>query len=446
MPEGSTVLPWNLIYGHAYKYLPFHFLLLTSIFAAQLIQKVKDKMNFTYTANPARVLFGTGTFTQLPSELARLSLKRPLVLSTPEQKSHADKVEELLLSSKGEFKFESAGQYNNATMHTPMHVTEEAMKIVKEKGVDCVIAIGGGSTTGLGKALAYHYARTQSQTPPSTTSTKKLIQIVIPTTYAGSEMTPILGQTTSSLNPSTNKQETQKSTLNDPSVLPDVVIYDVEFTMSLPAVMSATSGMNAIAHAVEALYAKDGNPVMDLMAVEGVRALRGALPVIVSSSSSNDEALKEARTQALYGAWLCATCLGHVGMSLHHKLCHVLGGTFNLPHAETHTIVLPHALAYNAPKVPDAMKKLSSAFSSPSSSTSSTSDNETDPIKSLNTLLSQLPIKRGLKDLGMPEEAIDRAADLAMKNAYWNPRTLEREGLREVIRRAWSGEDARADI
>ncbi|KAH8119399.1 Dehydroquinate synthase-like protein [Phellopilus nigrolimitatus] len=340
---------------------------------------------FVYNANPARVIFGSGTIKQLPDESNR---------------SHAVHVE-TLLSSAG---IESAGQFNGATMHTPLDVTEKCLEIANERKADGIISIGGGSTIGLGKAIAL---RTD------------MPQIVVPTTYAGSEMTPIIGQT----------ENGAKTTQNTLKVLPEVVIYDIDFTLSLPSGLSATSGINAIAHAVEALYSQTGNPVIDLMAEEGIRALSRALPVIVE----NKEDL-EARSDALYGAWLCATCLGLVGMSVHHKLCHVLGGTFNLPHAETHTIVLPHALAYNAPKVPDAMAKLARAF-----------DNE-DAVEGLNVLLSKLKVKRGLKEVGMPEDGIDKAADLAVKNPYWNPRPIKREGIREVIRRAWAGEPARSDF
>jgi alcohol dehydrogenase class IV len=355
---------------------------------------------FVYTANPARVIFGSGTLSKLPDEVNHLGLSNPMVLSTPEQTSHAARVEALLVAAG----IQCAGQFNNATMHTPHNVTEDALAIVEERNVDGLIAIGGGSTIGLGKALAL---RTD------------LPQIVIPTTYAGSEMTPILGQTENGL----------KTTLNSPTVLPEVVIYDVDLTLSLPQHLSATSGVNAIAHAVEALYAQNGNPVIDLIAADGVRALASALPRIAINSHD-----AEARSDALYGAWLCGTCLGLVGMSVHHKLCHVLGGMFNLPHADTHTIVLPHALAYNAPRVPEAMAKLARALECD------------DAIQGLNVLLGKLGVKKGLKDLGMPQNGIDKAADLAVRNPYWNPRPIEREGIRELIRRAWAGEDARADI
>ena len=186
-------------------------------------------------------------------------------------------------------------------MHTPVDATEKALAVVRERAADALVAVGGGSTTGLGKAIAL---RTD------------LPQIVLPTTYAGSEMTPILGETSGGA----------KTTQRSPKVLPEVVIYDVDLTLGLPPAVSATSGMNAIAHAVEALYAKDRNPVISMMAEEGISALARSLPRI--SADPHD---REARSGALYGAWLCGTCLGAVGMALHHKLCHVLGGMFDLP-------------------------------------------------------------------------------------------------------------------
>lgn len=182
---------------------------------------------------------------------------------------------------------------------------------------------------------------------------------------------------------------------------------------------------------MEALYARNTNPIMTLLALEGTKALAEALPIIVNSPQDAD-----ARSKAQYGAWLCAMCLGTVGMALHHKLCHTLGGSFNLPHAETHTIVLPHALAYNAPKIPDAMKKLADVL--PGSNG--------DAIKGLNLLLTKLKVKRGLKAFGMKEEDVDKAAEIAVSNPYWNPREIEKEPLRETIRRCWAGDEAKADL
>jgi maleylacetate reductase len=345
---------------------------------------------FVYTGNPARVVFGAGTLALLPEEMERLGLQRVLVVATPQQKAEAETL-------AGRLGGRVAAVFAEAAMHTPVDVTERALAAMAGKAVDGLVAVGGGSTTGLAKAIAL---RTD------------LPQIVAPTTYAGSEMTPILGET----------KDGRKTTLTSPKVLPEVVIYDVDLTLTLPPALSLTSGMNAIAHAVEALYACEANPVITLMAEEGIAALARALPVIVPSPKD-----REARSDALYGAWLCGICLGSVGMALHHKLCHTLGGTFDLPHSETHTAVLPHAVAYNAPAAPDAMRRVARALG------------VGEAAGGLYDLASKLGAKMALRDLGMPESGIDRAADLALQNPYFNPRPLERDAIRSVIRNAWAG-------
>jgi maleylacetate reductase len=352
--------------------------------------------NFVYNGHAARVIFGSGTLTQVVEETRKLG-RRALVLSTPQQIDQARRLAELL----GDL---SVGVFAEATMHTPVDVTERALKVVYSLAADCTVALGGGSTTGLGKAIAL---RTD------------LPQIVIPTTYAGSEMTPILGET----------ENGAKKTVRTPKVLPEVVVYDVDLTMSLPASLSATSGMNAIAHSVEALYAPDANPINDLMACEGIRALAKALPKIVASP--ND---RTARWQALYGAWLSGICLGAVGMGLHHKLCHTLGGAFDLPHAETHTVVLPHAVAYNSRSTQPAMAKIAEALGA------------SDAATGLYDLAAAIGAKRALRDIGMPEAEIARAAEMALANPYWNPRPLDRDAIQTLIARAWSGAPPDASI
>ncbi len=348
---------------------------------------------FVYTASPVRVIFGSGTLSRLADEVERLGLRRVLLLSTPPQEADAQALARRLGAR-------AAGVFAGAVMHTPADVTEQAMARVGGLGADGLLAIGGGSTIGLGKAIAY---RTD------------LPQIVVPTTYAGSEMTPILGET----------QDGGKVTVSDARILPEVVLYDVDLTLTLPAALSGTSGINAIAHAVEALYARERNPVISLMAVEGVGALARALPRIAAAPAD-----PAARSDALYGAWLCGACLGAVGMALHHKLCHTLGGSFGLPHAETHAIVLPHALAYNAPAVPDAMARLRPVLGD-------------DPARAIHDLAGRVGATRALRDLGMAESAIDEAASRALANPYWNPRPLEPEGIRALLRRAWAGEPPR---
>jgi alcohol dehydrogenase class IV len=346
--------------------------------------------SFVYQASPQRIVFGSGTLATLADEAKRLGVGRALVLATPEQKEKAEEVAALLGGACG-------GVFSEARMHTPVEVTEAAMAIVRAKKIDGTVAIGGGSTTGLGKAIAL---RTD------------LPQIVVPTTYAGSEMTNILGET----------EGGEKKTRRDPKIVPEVVVYDVDLTLTLPVMLSVTSGMNAVAHAVEGLYARDGNPVLSLMAEEGVRALAAALPRIARDAGNRD-----ARADALYGAWLCGTVLAGTVMALHHKLCHVLGGTFDLPHAETHAVVLPHAVAYNAAAAPEAIGRVARALGVKGAA------------GGLFDVVRQAGAPTALRDLGMPEAGIDRAADLAVADPYWNPRPIERAGIRQLLDDAWHG-------
>ena len=348
-------------------------------------------LKFVCTTLPSRVIFGYGTSARLPEEVERLGLQRALVLATPSRKLDAERLAAALGAR-------SAGVLATAVLHTPATVTEAALAVVEKIGADGLVAVGGGSTTGLSKAIAL-----QTDLP----------QIIIPTTYAGSEMTPSVGETKNGV----------KTTQRSPRILPEVVIYDVERTLSLPVPLSVTSGMNAIAHAVEALYARDGNPVAMLMAEEGVRAFAQALPRIAA-----DPVDREARAEALYGAWLCGVCLGSVSMAIHHKLCHVIGGLFNLPHAPTHTVILPHATAFNAPAASGAMVRLARAL------------NAADASLGLYELAGRLGCPRALRDLGMPESGIDQAVTLSLRNAPWNPVPIEAESVRELVRRAWRGD------
>jgi alcohol dehydrogenase class IV len=351
---------------------------------------MKGIKDFLYASNPARVLFGCGSLARLPEEIALLGAGRALILCAPGHRIQAEKIGRSL----GE---RFAGIFANAVMHVPIEIAHEAQAAARGLGADCVVAVGGGSTTGLGKAIAL-----ESELPI----------IAIPTTYAGSEMTSIYGITEGGL----------KRTGKDVRVLPRTVIYDPDLTQTLPLELAITSGMNAIAHAAEGLYAKDSNPIMDLIAEEGIRAMASAIAELATDPQST-----AARSQALYGAWLCGTVLGNVGMALHHKLCHTLGGSFNLPHAEVHTVVLPHAVAYNAPAIPDALHRMRRALSG------------NEPAPALYELAHSLGAPSSLQSLGMLEADLDRAADIAVSNPYWNPRPIERVAIRELLQRAWEG-------
>ncbi|HKJ21553.1 MAG TPA: maleylacetate reductase, partial [Gammaproteobacteria bacterium] len=281
--------------------------------------------SFVYEALPARIVFGPGRLSTLPEEIDRLDRRRALVITTPGRRDQGDALASLIGKR-------CAGVFNNATMHVPVHVVDEAHALAESAGIDCLVSIGGGSTTGLAKALALR---------------ADLPIVAIPTTYAGSEMSTIWGLTENGI----------KRTGKDRRVLPATVIYDPELTLSLPPAVAGPSGVNALAHCVEALYSVDANPVTSLIAEEGIRALSHSLPTVVNAPHD-----KQARAEALYGAYLSGTALGAVGMALHHKLCHTLGGSFNLPHAEVHTIILPYATRYNSEAAADAMERIRRAM------------------------------------------------------------------------------------
>lgn len=336
---------------------------------------------------PVKVTLGRGARRLLARELEERDLTRAVVLTTAEQAAQGETL-------RVELGSRSSGLFAGAKMHTPVETTEAALAACE--GADCLVALGGGSTIGLSKALALRTG---------------LPQIVLPTTYAGSEATPVLGQTSGG----------RKETLRSAKIQPNVILYDPELVVTLPASMTVTSGLNAMAHAVEALYARDANPLSDQLAIAGLRTFRDGLAQVVQQP--NDLAAREA---TLFGSWLCGTVLAQVGMSLHHKLCHTLGGLLNLPHADTHAVLLPHTAAYNADVAAMQLHPAAELFGGSIGG-------------GLYDFAAKLRAPSALSGLGVAEADLDRAADLAVANPYWNPRTLDREGIRELLQRAWSG-------
>ncbi|CAN7379030.1 maleylacetate reductase [Mesorhizobium sp. LjNodule214] len=346
--------------------------------------------NFTFPGLATRVVFGSGTMARAGEEVRRLGHDKVLVLSTPHQEADARR----LAASLGDL---AAGIFAGAVMHTPVEVTEKAVEAFRASGASAVVSLGGGSTTGLGKAIA---VRTGAD------------QVVIPTTYAGSEMTDILGETAAG----------EKTTRRSPDIRPETVIYDVDLTLSLPAGLTVTSAMNAIAHAMETFYAPDRNPVVVLMCKDAMVAFRDGIPRLI-----DDPQDRGARAQALYAAWCCSTALGYVSMALHHKLAHVFGGSFDTPHAETHAILLPYTTAYNEAAVPDLLRPIAEAFGG-----GSAGGGLWDFARSVGSPLS-------LKEIGIREADLDRAAVIALKNAYANPRPIDPGSIRELLQAAFEG-------
>lgn len=349
-------------------------------------------MSFVYDALPGKVIFGNGAIAQVGAQAAALGLQRALVLCTPSKRALAERVAAL-------FGERCAGIHAGAVMHVPVETVDAALSVMTAYAADGCVAIGGGSTIGLAKAIALHTG---------------LPILALPTTYAGSEMTPVWGLT----------RDRVKTTGRDLKVLPKTVIYDPELTYDLPATVSGPSGLNALAHCVEGLYAQNRNPITSLMAEAAIRALATSLPMVVTAPRD-----AEARYQALYGAWLSGCVLGAVGMALHHKLCHTLGGSFNLPHAETHAVMLPHVVAFNSSHAPEAMQALARGLQVAVN----------DAAGALHDLARQSACPLSLQALGLQASDLDQVADLATRNPYYNPRPVERTAVRTLLQAAFDG-------
>ncbi|HXU19777.1 MAG TPA: maleylacetate reductase [Verrucomicrobiae bacterium] len=354
---------------------------------------------FTYEAAPLRVVFGLGSLEKAPEEIDRLGAKRVLILTTPGRK----KLGEELAWRLGP---KAAGVFGAAVMHVPAETAEAGRAEAARLQADCYIAIGGGSATGLAKAIAV-----ETGNPI----------LAIPTTYSGSEMTPTWGLTDHGI----------KKTMRDTRARPKTAIYDPALTTSMPTMLSATSGMNAIAHCVEALYSQEASPIVSLIAEEGIRALTKSLPTVVKEPSN-----MEARSLALYGAWLGGTSLGAVSMALHHKLCHVLGGAFNLPHSETHTVLLPHATAYNAVAAPEAMERIARALGA--------KDGANSAAQGLYDLEAAMGAPLSLESIGMKREGLEHAAELPVQKPFYNPRKLSKDEIRTLLEDAFEGRPPRS--
>lgn len=347
-------------------------------------------LEFKYQALPWNIEFGAGALGRLPALLDQLGLENALVLTTPEQASMGYRVADLLGDT-------AVGLFAKARMHVPQSTVDEATEMARNLGAKCTVAVGGGSTTGLGKALALH---------------ENLENVVIPTTYAGSEMTNIWGIT----------NDGRKVTGRDMKVVPTLTIYDPELTLTLPVGMSAASGLNAMAQAVANVATDKQNPLVACLALDGIRALAEALPAVVDEPDNID-----ARARALYGASLAGGALGTGITSLHHKLCHVIGGTFDTPHAETHAILLPHSVAYSASGAEHGTRQVAEALG------------VSDAAMGLYELGRRLGIPAGLCELGVSESDLDLAAEMTTEGPVNNPVAVNRERVRALLQRAHDG-------
>ena len=356
---------------------------------------------FVHEALPGRVVFGVGSVERVGDEVAALGLERVLLVVDEASKAVGDRIADDL----GE---RYAGRLDEVRQHVPEELATSARRTAVEAHADGVVTVGGGSATGLGKAIAVDPAAQEA-------AAGGVVSLVaVPTTYAGSEMTPIYGVTGE-----------HKQTGRDLRALPRTVVYDPVLTVGMPPVITASSGFNALAHCVEGLYAPGTNPIVGLQAVEGVRALTGALPVAVEHPDDLD-----GRGRALYGAYLAGAVLAVAGTALHHKLCHVLGGTFGLVHGDVNAVVLPHVVAYNAEAAPEAMAGVAVGLEVA----------QGEEAAALRSLAERLGAPISLAALGMPADGLDEAAERAVADTgTTNPRPPDVVSLRALLQRAFDG-------
>jgi alcohol dehydrogenase class IV len=354
-------------------------------------------MRFVHDNLPQRVCFGSGeAAAHLGAEIENLKAANVMVIADKAEQDIAETVTAQL---------PVALRYDDVVMHVPVEVAARARDAAAAAGADALVSVGGGSTTGLAKAIAL---------------TTGLPIVAVPTTYAGSEATPVWGLT----------EGARKTTGTDPRVLPKVIVYDAALTVTLPVPMSVASGLNALAHCVDAMWAPNADPINAAFAAEGIRSLRTGLPKVVTDPFDLD-----GREHALYAAYLSAAAFASAGSGLHHKICHVLGGKYNLPHAQTHAVVLPYVLAFNAPDAPEAERRIAGAFGT------------SRAIDGLADLRRELDAPQALRDFGFSEDAIPEAADAILPSVPpGNPRPVTADDLRRLLRAAWSGADPKEEI
>jgi maleylacetate reductase len=346
-------------------------------------------MRFVHETLPQRVAFATGGAREaVAAEVAALGASRAMLIG-----HDAERIAPIAAA------IPVAVRHDEVVMHVPVAVADRARAAAARGDVDVLVCVGGGSTTGLAKAVAL---------------TTGLPIVAVPTTYAGSEATDVWGLT----------QAGTKTTGTDPKVLPRSIVYDATLLTTLPADLAVASGMNALAHCVDAMWGPRADPIDRALAGEGIRGLAAGLPRVADEPTSVDGV-----EQTLYGAYLAAVAFASAGSGMHHKICHVLGGMFNLPHAQTHAVVLPHVLAFNAPSAPEAAARIADAFGAPSAT------------EGLAELRAKVAAPRALRDYGMPEDGIAEAvAPILAAVPADNPNPLTEENVAALLRAAWEGD------
>jgi maleylacetate reductase len=360
-----------------------------------------------------RVLFGRGAASEVGREAGALG-ERVLFVCTPSLKAspHADRIRAVLGNLL-------VAEFTEVAPHVPRETVEAARALAMRERADVVVAMGGGSAIGVGKGVVLGNLGTPHPDliglpPADSRSTRyenayspkggrEIALIAIPTTYAGSELTPTVGIT--------DLAEKRKFVQRNPVVLPKLAVYDVELTLDLSAELTASTALNALAHSVEAGYARNVNPLVPPVAEEGIRRILRSLPACIADGHD-----VEAREELLRGAYLGGFSIANATMALHHGLCHVLGGHTGIAHGVVNAIMLPHVMRFNAEFAPDALTPVVAA-----------------------ALVASLPLPQRLRDAGVAAEVLPLIVQEAAASATVtaNPKPVSEADIIAILDSAW---------
>ncbi len=365
--------------------------------------------SFVYRTHRQEIIFAPGALAQIGEAITHSGWTRLVLYASPsmQKAAHIEKIRTALGNRL-------VAVYGEVRPHVQDQQVQEAVELAVQCEADAVIGLGGGSPIGMAKAVASRLGEIQV--------------IAIPTTYAGSEMTPVFGIT------HTDEDPPRKVTVNDPRIVPSLVVYDPQLTLDLPPELTASTGINALAHCIEALYSKTRNPLSTAAAKEAVGHIQKALLRCYQDGTD-----VEARSEMLLGSHLAGVSLATVSMGLHHGLCHVLGGSANVPHGLANAILLPHAIRFNADAAATELLPAADVMGAPE-----TYRQQKDRIDALADLISSLigrmNLPQHLRDVGVNENDLPELARIAFQNKTIqnNPRPVtDVEQLETLLRGAW---------
>jgi maleylacetate reductase len=381
---------------------------------------------FRYTSYAQDIIFGRGSLTRIDETVGRFGWQRlMLCTSSSLRRNGTIKTVESVLGER------LVAIYDAVQSHVQESQVATVLELAKQHDIDAIIGMGGGSPIGLAKAVSFALEEKHAEGEQHLTSplVQPLVPVVaIPTTYAGSEMTPVYGVTRHI------DGQPRKITVSDVKIAPKLVIYDPQLTLGLPPILTASTGINALAHDIEALYSITRNPLSTASAIHSIRLITHALPRCFEHGRD-----QEARTEMLEGAMLAGTALAHVTMALHHGLCHVLGGSAGVPHGIANSIVLPHAMRFNLDATAPQLALAAEAMGIPLANRSAEAA-AADAIQFIHDRIGQMKLPQRLRDAGVRDADLPHLAQLAFQNrtVQSNPKPIRNaEEIEGILRAAW---------